>query len=275
MISQFHPIYPVSPLLKEHIYCYYTLKSYTSDFYSTHLSFPHTFNAVTFYKGVNISCADGHLTITGNGADNRVCVLQGKRQGPLLVSMKGILSRVTILFKPLGLNHFINYELGKILGADPCLFNAWDTPAGLFDSDRTEQIQLLEEMLIGSYRPFSQPALQQALSLLADLSSEKSIEEIAVAAGLSLRTFNRLFKLHLGVSPIMHQRIARFRHSLENKLFDERDKSMSEITHRSNFYDQSYLIKFYRRFTGSNPGDLFCKLTQMGDSRLVFEFENL
>jgi transcriptional regulator GlxA family with amidase domain len=130
-------------------------------------------------------------------------------------------------------------------------------------------------MLIGTYRPFSQPALQQALVLLADLSSEKSIEEIAAAAGLSLRTFNRLFKLHLGVSPVTHQRIARFRHSLENKLFNERDKSLTEITHGSNFYDQSYLIKFYRQYTGSNPGDLFCKLAQMGDSRLVFEFKNL
>ncbi|TWR28904.1 AraC family transcriptional regulator [Mucilaginibacter pallidiroseus] len=273
MISEFKPVYPVSPLLKEYIYCFYTLKSDADNFQSRHYSFPHTFNAVTIYCGASIHYTGGQLAVTGNGSNNISCVLQGKRQSPLLVDMGGVLSRVTILFKPLGLNHFIDEALGDLITADPCLFNAWTIPADLFDDTRSVQMQLLENLLIRYYRPFTQRSLQQALELLADVHSDRSMEMVAATAGLSLRTFNRLFKKHLGVSPITHQRIARFRYSLENKLFDERSKSLSDITHESNFYDQSYLIKFYRQFTGSNPSDLLCKLAQVGDSRLVFEFK--
>jgi AraC-like DNA-binding protein len=89
---------------------------------------------------------------------------------------------------------------------------------------------------------------------------------------LSLRTFHRLFKTHLGVSPITHQRIARFRHSLENKFFQDKFKNLTEIGYESNFYDQSYFIKLYNQLAGSNPGTLFSKLEQLGDSKLVFEF---
>ncbi|QXV63806.1 AraC family transcriptional regulator [Mucilaginibacter sp. 21P] len=273
MIPQFQLVYPVSPLLKEHIYCFYSLKSDAGDFQSRHYSFPHTFNAVTVYLGASIYYAGGQLKITGDGSKDMVCVLQGKRQRPLIVDMTGILSRVTILFKPLGLNHFIDEALGNIITADPCLFNAWTIPTDLFDENRSVQMQLLENLLIRSYRPFAQRGLQQALELLADISADRSIEEVAAIAGLSLRTFNRLFKRHLGVSPVTHQRISRFRYSLENKLFGERSKSLSDITHESNFYDQSYLIKFYKQFTGSNPSDLLTKLAQLGDSRLVLEFK--
>jgi AraC-like DNA-binding protein len=270
MITHFQPIYPVSPLLKDHIYCYYTVQSDQEDFRSAHYSFPHTYNAVSLYCGAAFSNANGQLKIVGDNSDTLTCVLQGKRQHPLLVTMAGAFSRLTILFKPLGLNHFMDQNLSDIIGSEPDLFTAWDLPANLFEA--ASPIDQLETFLCGIYRLFDQPALQQALALLSDFEQERSVKEIAAAVGLPLRTFQRLFKTHLGVSPITHQRIARFRHSLENKLFHDKFKNLTEIGYESNFYDQSYFIKLYNQLAGSNPGTLFSKLEQLGNSKLVFEF---
>lgn len=272
MISHFQSVYPVNPLLRDYIYCYYTVNSALSEFRSKHYSFPHTYNAVSLYRGAHISSSDGNLTVSGNGSERLTCVLQGKRQRPLLVEMSGVFSRITILFKPLGLNHFINESLATIMGANPSLFTAWDLPAEVWNGDLTQQIARLETFLCSLYHPVNQPALQKALKLLEDFEHEWSIDKIAAAVGLSLRTFNRLFRTHLGVSPVTHRRIARFRHSLENKLFHDKFKSLTEIGYQSNFYDQSYFIKLYNQLAGSNPGVLFNKVAQLGDSKLVFEF---
>ena len=274
MTEHFQLIYPVSDRLKEHIYCYYTINSTSDDFVSRHYSFPHTYNAVTIYNGATFNCTDAHLKVEGDGHSPGFCLLQGKRQAPLMVELGGIFSRITILFKPLGLNHFIIGCLGNLLGPAPSLFNEWEIPAKLFQVDQQRQILLLEDLLCRHYRPFVQPALKQALHLLDDFECEHTVEEIALAAGLPLRTFNRLFKAHLGVSPVVHRRIARFRHSLENKVFHDRFKKLIEIGYASNCYDQSDFIKLYHQMAGANPRALFGKLAPLADSRLVFEFIN-
>jgi hypothetical protein len=83
MITHFQPIYPVSPLLTDHIYCYYTVQSDRADFRSAHYSFPHTYNAVSLYRGAAFSNMNGQLKIVGDGSDTLTCVLQGKRQHPV------------------------------------------------------------------------------------------------------------------------------------------------------------------------------------------------
>jgi hypothetical protein len=166
MISHFQPVYPVNPLLQPYIYCYYTVNGTSPHFHSKHYSFPHTYNAVSLYRGADISSSDGNLKVSGNGSVSLACVLQGKRQYPLLVEMSGVFSRITILFKPLGLNHFMDQPLSTVMGAAPSLFTAWGLPDEIWDGDCEQQIGRLETFLCGFYRPLNQPALQQALVLL-------------------------------------------------------------------------------------------------------------
>lgn len=279
MIQQFKTIYPASPLLSQYIYCYYTIDSTASDFKSVHYSLPHTYNALSIYSSAAFELTHTTLKATGSAAAAPLCILQGKRQQPLLVDLEGVFKRITIIFKPLGLNQFIDVPLGSIMGQNPAVFSLWNSPAfsetlhGLFNSESiSAQLPYLEKFLCNIYQPLDVTQLQQALDLLADFDNERSIEAIAALVGLSLRTFNRLFKLHLGVSPVTHQRIARFRHSLENKLFSEKFKRLTDIGYESNFYDQSYFIKLYNQLSGTNPKSLFNTLEQLGDSNLVFQF---
>ena len=116
--------------------------------------------------------------------------------------------------------------------------------------------------------------IQNALTLLTDFANELPIEEIAKRLLLNTRTFNRLFFKHFGISPVGFRKISRFRHSLRNRLFDARFTTLTEIGYESNFYDQSYFIKMYKKITGDNPSRFFNSIEKLADNQLIFRFVN-
>lgn len=279
MINNLRTVYPVAPLLKQYIYCYYIIDSTSTDFKNSHYSFPHTLNAISIYDNGLFFKENHHIKIVGNNKYAPFTVLQGKCQNPLLVDLEGKLSRITILFKPLGLNNFIKVPLGQIMNTEPSVFTQWQSQSFsdllkyLFTGDNIKgRVGALEDFLLSIYEPVSFPALINALQYLTEFDNERSIESIAELINMPLRTFNRLFKAHLGVSPVVHRQIARFRHSLENKIFNEQFKKLTEIGYISNFYDQSYFNKLYRQLSGSSPKTFFKAVEQVGDSKLVFQF---
>lgn len=279
MINHFKPEYPVSAALKDHIYCYYFYESDDEDYTNIHYSFPHVYNALTIYSAADIELSSLSLKAVGNQWAPASCVLQGKRQSPLKVELTGKFKRVTIIFKPLGLNHFIRCPLSKVMGKDPSYFTLWQgndfdqLVQTMFNArEFSAQLSYLEGFLTKVYHLIELNKLKAALLLLEDHHNKHTIDEIAAYVGLPLRTFNRLFRLHLGISPVTHQRISRFRQSLENKFFQEKMKKLTDIGFQSGFYDQSDFIKLYRQLGGINPQALFNQVQQIGDTNLVFQF---
>lgn len=263
MTDLFTPIFPESLLLRKYIYCFYLYNPLDEATVHTHYSLPHTYNALSLYGGASISFSAQHIEARGSRTTPPVWVLQGKRPAPLKVIMTGRMKRLTIIFKPLGLNQFIREPLGNIMSENPSIFRLWD--AGQFNPNDLRQ---LENFLLANYQPLLLPQLEQALR---QLQTPQAMAEIAAAAGLSLRSFNRLFRTHLGVSPVTHQRISKFRQTLEARLLAEDEKTLTQLTYEHHFYDQSDFIRLYRQLSGSSPQALFRNLQQVGNSSLFFQ----
>jgi hypothetical protein len=77
---------------------------------------------------------------------------------------------------------------------------------------------------------------------------------------LNTRTFNRPFLTHVGISPVAYRKIARFRHSLKNKLFNDQFKKLTEIeqglrTHLNGgiFNEQRKEDRLVNRYSLSSP----------------------
>jgi len=280
MLDLIKTFYPVNEQLKPFIYCYYLIEDTPDDLHNLHYAFPHTYNAVSIYKSAELVNHHQHFIVSGKpGDESPLCILQGKCSHPLLVELNGKVSRLTILFKPLGLNKFVKGPLDDLFGDGATHLPLWlaetltELTWSIFnDNDIASRLLVLENYLLRIYQPFHQPLLEESLTYLSDFDRDLSIKEIAELINLPLRTFNRLFKTHLGVSPATHRQIARFRHSLENKLFNEQLQKLTTIGYQSNFYDQSYFNKIYRQLSGSNPGKFFKSVKQVGDSNLVFQF---
>ncbi|MEP7144924.1 MAG: helix-turn-helix domain-containing protein [Ferruginibacter sp.] len=275
--------YPENPVLKKHIEYYYFLKTDSDNFTSTYYAFPNPLQSLNIHK---YACCDinSHSTIVyGDKKCKYLLIVQGQHELPLFVQLKGILDKITILFKPLGLNHFIQKSLIEIAGEPSQVFTDWHEDknfkkflASFYGTDdHIKRIAVLENYLLSRYHSLGEEAiLQQAINLLTDFDIEYSIAEIADKAGMNDRSFNRMLNKHLGISPVGFRKIARFRHSLENKLFEEKFKTLTEIGYESNYYDQSYFHKMYKKLTGQNPLKFFNSIEKLADDRLIFKFVN-
>jgi hypothetical protein len=131
--------------------------------------------------------------------------VQGYYELPLLVNLSGRLDKVTILFKPLGLNHFINKPFNEVVGKPSRIFTEWDNSeyftfldAFYKTDDNKKRVLLLETFLQTIYKPLEKENLfQKALNQLTDFENDCSIQEIARNLSFNIRTFNRLFYKYL------------------------------------------------------------------------------
>lgn len=275
--------YPINPVLKNYIEYYYFLKTNSDDFTSTYYAFPNLLQPFNIHKYASCNINSHSTVVSGQKKNKYLMIVQGKHELPLFVQLKGSLDKITILFKPLGLNHFIQNSLIEVAGKPSQVFTGWYNDKNckpFLDSfygikDNAERVTVLETYLLSRYRLLHEEAiLQQAVHLLTDFNFEYSIDEIAKRTCVSVRSFNRIFIKHLGISPVGYRKIARFRHSLKNRLFNNQLKTLTEIGYESNYYDQSYFHKMYKKLTGQNPKRFFSTIEKLADDQLIFKFVN-
>lgn len=111
------------------------------------------------------------------------------------------------------------------------------------------------------------------MTFLENRTEQIPISEIANKVGLNLKTFQRHFQKHMGCSPVEYRRIYRFRSSLSNKSNSTQLKNLTDITYEEGYYDQSYLIKEFRKITNHNPKDFFKAATKVDGDSIVWEIK--
>ncbi len=273
--------YPKHPVLQQHVAFFYLLKAESPDFNTTYYAFPNINVPLSIHKSAVCEIRKNYTGVYANNNGTPLALIQRSYQAPLLINLKGPVNKLTIVFKPMGINRFISQPFSVIAAEDSQVFTDWYQQARYHTfeqqffatDDVTEQQALLEDFLLAVYNTNSDyETVDKAIALLTDFSEEHSIEAIAEKLELTVRSFNRLFDKHMSISPVAYKKIARFRHSLQNKLFSERFKKLTEIGYASNFYDQAYFIKVYNKLTGSNPSAFFNSIEKLADERLIFKF---
>ncbi|MES2810185.1 MAG: helix-turn-helix domain-containing protein [Bacteroidota bacterium] len=268
---------PRHPLLKQYVSYYYFLVVDDPDFSVTYYSFPNITTPLNIHKNIDTKIEPYSTSITESKQQNKVMIIQGMRKQPLLANLKGRLDKITIHFKPLGLNHFISQPFADIAPLDSQLFTDWSNTPGYeqfmvdFYSTRDleKRVSILEDFLLTIYKPSNlHPLLVDAVNALTDFSKDQNIEQIAQKFGISTKTLSRFCSKHLGVSSIGFKNIARFRHSLQ---INQQGKSLTDVGYESNFCDQAYFINVYKQIAGSNPKAFFKSISKFADDQLVFK----
>ncbi|UYQ93410.1 helix-turn-helix domain-containing protein [Chitinophaga horti] len=278
MIFEAH--YPIHPLLRKYIRYYYFVRVQQPDHLSNYLSFPNTTIPVNIHKNVDCRIAGDRATVSATPETKVVTISNGLRETPLYVTWNGSIDKVTIAFTAVGINHFISKNLPEAVSGHANVFTAWDGNdyTACLDkfyavTDNRQRVKLLEDFLLGVYHPFDKSALlQQVIDRLCDFSQEMPVPEIARMVNISERSLNRLFHLHIGLSPVAYRKIARFRQSLEGKVVHDKFKRLTDIGYDSHYYDQPYFIRMCNKLSGKSPKALFKSVDKLADNNVIFEF---
>lgn len=278
---KFEARYPENAILKKYIQYYYFVQTNEKGHYSRYYSFPNITLPINIHKNVAVEIDGNKVRIKENATNSPIAIANGMRESPLLVEWSGCLDKITIAFKPGGINAFINRPLEKIVKGYGSIFTEWSSEPGYAayletfykGSDIDKRLIVTEAFLLSICKPFDKEDLIfKAIELLSNFTYEKPISQVAAELDIAERSFNRAFKSLIGISPVGFRKIARFRQSLENKVVKDKFKRLIDIGYESNYYDQAYYVKMYKKLSGKNPSGLYRAIDKLADDNVIFEF---
>lgn len=151
---------------------------------------------------------------------------------------------------------------GRLFAIDPVKlvdgFVAIDLPDGLLESlraapDWAAMAAPLDRWLLarGNGEECRDPVAREA-TRLRRLRGTVPIQELADAAGLSLRHFQRRFRQLTGLNPKRYARICRIGHAVHRKEL-EPDAAWTTLALEAGYADQSHFIRDFKALTGTRP----------------------
>jgi AraC-like DNA-binding protein len=265
---------PTSPILKKYIDCFYIYEGTPNSAFN-YIAFPHFNTGISIFTGVSVQRKQRSLEFSEKPEKGVHVEILGKYTSPLLIKYKGKVREISIIFKPLGLNRFINDDYQSLAPEFSQELNN-DKWCQFGKTFFLEDINLskLESFLLSQFsEKQSLLKIENSLQFLVNNIEQIPISTIATKAGLNLKTYQRYFKKHMGCSPIEYRRICRFRNSLTNKLNSSELKNLTTITYEEGFFDQSYFIREFRKLTNHNPKDFFKSTSKVDGDQIIWEIK--
>lgn len=265
---------PKSKLLQKYIELFYVFNSEKPENRS-YIAFPHVNTAISFFKNIEIKRGDYMLNITASHKNKCIVEILGKYTQPVFVNYKGEFEEIAIVFKPLGVNHFFKNNLIEIAPKYSQALNSelWNEfSSTLFNEiNIIKKIEMVEIFLLKNLKEIENDILYKAIEYLEDFEANYTVDYIASNCGFTLKTFQRNFTKHLACSPSEYKRIARFRHALQNKLISKEIKTLTSVSYESNYYDQSYFIREFKKLTQLSPKSFFNSISALDEKNIVWK----
>lgn len=264
---------PIDPILKRFIRFIYIFRNHLPEQEFSVL--PYTGAALTIFENARFSKAQQQLYVAEPYSRTTIS-LHLMRPERVKIRVKGPVTAIMMMFTPLGVNQFITSPLSKLLGLhdrsvipfDQCTTGFEELQADLADTDcAATRMLLIEAFLKQNYRGFSSDILSEVIKCLSDPDCTYTIQQICRKTGTSERTLNRLFMEHLCMTPVQFKGICQFRHSVQLKL-GKNMLSLNQLAYESNYSDQAYLVRIYKKFTGLSPKQLFNDFNDVTDNYL-------
>lgn len=123
--------------------------------------------------------------------------------------------------------------------------------------------EVITDFLLGQVKRLKRPMpFDLAMLELLKYNGNIPVEQLASAACLSLRQFERVSKERIGVPPKFFSRITRF-----SKAYRMRERSSelswTSIAHECGYFDQMHFIRDFKEFAGVAPGIIEKELQQL------------
>lgn len=245
-------------LLKKYIEGYYFILSDDESGPVIYKTFPNNYNIVTVMQNICLNQIDNRITIKPSEGKNIVSNIVYRYKTPIEIFYQKPFNEITIYFKPLGLNFFIEkletfyskdhtreIEFDPFIDFKPKMENIF------LIQNREKQIEELENYWLSKLieKDFTMMRI-----LMEELEDDVKIDEVAKKHKISRQYLNKLFQRNIGKSPSEYRKIHRFRKSIADI---NQFKNLTELSYEHLFYDQSHFIKDFKELTRKNPRSFF------------------
>lgn len=254
---ELHFYTPENDILKQYIEGYYFLNDQGTGAIKAYTTFPNNYCIVTVNLNSKVKLDINKISIEPSYDNNIYASFAYRYRNPIEVHYTGPFQEITIYFKPLGINYFVDnletmFSQKKMTEFIPQFSDFKDEMGKIFHIDkRPLQIDALEDYWLSKLMTKDLAFMK---TILLDTESNIKIEDIAKKHQISRKHLNNLVQKNLGKSLVEYRKIFRFRNVI-NKY--QGLKSLTELSYENLFFDQSHLIKDFKSLTEINPNLFF------------------
>lgn len=266
MLSDYQEILPGEEKLRHVIKLYYIHKSTDSQAVERITYFPNYATTLNIYRNSKVTWDFLSRTHEHDTQNKFLKLLVGKFDRSREIIMKGTYDKLTIVFHPLGLNHFLQIPLSQVVDDHFTFFDHFGEPFDelldkVFSVEEMEgKRRLLDDFFLQRFCGFQEDRLTYAVSKILEEAPDTSIVNLADQLNISRKTLLRIFKTHLGYSPTAYKSIVKFRNALKTYQKETEKLNLSALAYDASYYDQSDLNFHFKAKTGLTPKQLFSKI---------------
>lgn len=266
---------PENPILKKYIECFYILEQTSEESSATYFTFPSIYTIVTISEKTETLVTQNRMTIRYCQSNPIETNLVSNFNEPVLISYEGIINEITTYFKPLGINAFIpdklkDYAEGSFPDFSPYEDYKETMAAILSLKDPDEKIRAIELYWLSKFRPFENVLLAEILGVMLDTDNiNQSMTELSYTTGRSRTTINKHFDQHICKTPSQFKKIIRFRAAVQSQ---PDAKNRIGLSYSVDYFDQSHMIRDFKKLTGFTPKVFFSKTTTLEKGLIKWMF---
>lgn len=267
---------PQSSILSDLIECIYVIEQEENSNSESFLILPSVFSYLSISLNTVSTAINNRITIRRISENILDSSVQFSLKSSCIFEYCGKVKEVCVKFKPLGIYNFFAEDILLKTSADNQLFipdSDYETNIRriLNQPNNEKIIAEIETYLLDKYTIFSHSFLTNAINELEITDSEKplSLESLAKKIGVTRQTLNSRFNKYLNLSASEFRQICRFRKFVQAKLIAEKKARLTDFVYDFGFFDQSHLIKEFRKYTFLKPNDFFRKITHSKDQNIL------
>lgn len=199
--------------------------------------------------------------------DKQHCIigLLTRRNG--IVSFQGRYHTFIIHFKANGFNKIFHFPANELTDkiyytADVLGKHASLLQEQLQHAPDVQQMACIADQFLLSFlnnhtrNDFSPDGISAISNMLYNQPNPLTIRQYAYKANMSIRNFQRRFTEQVGIPPKLYLKLMRFNEVIKLKIMQP-ELSWAAIACSCAYFDQTHLIKDFKRFTGFTPVDFF------------------
>lgn len=215
----------------------------------------------TGYVNLVFHKANQMYSSTGNILQPRSFIC-GQNPGYTDLSTTGKVNMIVVVFQPYGANAFLDIPINKFYRQNVSI-NDMENKAlkeledQILNTDDTDEcISLIEQYLLKNLyteKNHNYNRIAETIKLINN-NHQTMINNLAEKACLSYKQFNRIFEQYVGTGPKEFSRIVRFQRALYIMQTNPHI-SLTDLTYKCGYYDQSHLIREFRSFSGYSPSE--------------------
>ncbi|MBP2615564.1 helix-turn-helix domain-containing protein [Chryseobacterium jejuense] len=269
---------PSNPLLKKYMECIYILTHTSEEESIKYITFPSIFTIVSNSERSK-SITKGNQLIIEQCDDNEVETnLVSNFNKPVYVQYEGKINEITIYFKPLAINSFLEHELNHYNSSNFSEFSPFeDYRKAMIDilslQNDTEKIEAVERYWLSKLIGFKHNFLENVLSeMMGDENDAVTITELCKKNDISRTTLNKHFGRHICKTPSQFKKILRFRNAVNKYASNNARNNLTDIAYGVDYFDQSHMIREFKSVTGFSPKVFFDKTSMLEKKQIHWLF---